>query len=132
MCSSDFASLPWNNIGIPRRGSPSVDPIAEFARALEGHHPPGCKWQDLTGCWIPSLPFGLVLYRAFSETADQDVVAGRQSGLHDLKQGLEDIGGLLLGVAILFGDNLNQVGFGELVAHAVRPFGGGWFYSENT
>jgi hypothetical protein len=49
----------------------------------------------------------------FSETTDKDILSGFQSPLNDFQQRFDHFERLVLWIAVLFGNRLDDMGFGE-------------------
>jgi hypothetical protein len=87
-----------------------VDLFPEFTGTLERYHPSRPQHHGITGGGITPPPFSFFLDAKFSESTDQNILAGCQGTLHDLQQHLNGIGGLFLRKTVAFGYRLDYFG----------------------
>jgi hypothetical protein len=87
-----------------------VDLFPEFTGTLERYHPSRPQHHGITGGGITAPPFSFLLDAKFSESTDQNILAGCQGTLHDLQQHLNGIGGLFLRKTVAFGYRLDYFG----------------------
>jgi hypothetical protein len=87
-----------------------VDLFPEFTGTLERYHPSRPQYHGITGGGITPPAFSFFLDAKFSESTDQNILAGCQGTLHDLQQHLNGIGGLFLRKTVAFGYRLDYFG----------------------
>jgi hypothetical protein len=87
-----------------------VNLFPEFTGTLKRDHPSRSQHHGVTGGGITTPPFRFLFNAKFSESADQNILAGCKGSLHDFQKHLDGIGGLFLGKTVAFGYRLDYFG----------------------